>query len=436
MTSQEHEHIEARDGLFVDHTVRKTDKALHDTIVDSNNEYLNGSRKIEILGITREAMDTRIAELGGESLRDHLLQHGVGDGEEPDRNTFLTVEATRETDEKGKWYLTYNIAKETAVTTCIDQLIPNLRKNEPKLFPKLTLGGKRTASFVAYTNTLRNRTPPSSNPKSNGGPNRNSNKYNNSPSVVTIAYDDESFPEISTTATAPSSHPPRTPLTKLNGKNTPANASRKKDTYASRAAAASLTKNTSKTTNKTSDTARGKPRSDAATTPKQHSQEENGALLQRMAVFDTRMAAIESKMIHQGATTARMELSTSKDMKTLGELIASLTEQVAALVVQLAPTHSNKTIDNTARPLLHNKRGLESSPSPNGATKHPNKRKTRLAPVQLDGDFADDGDSQSMDDAEDQSYGQSRSNSPDLGAEISEGSEDGGMHTQPGSQES
>ena len=454
MTAQDHERPEARAGLFVAHSVRKAEKELHDNSIDSQNTFLNGLRKIEIIGITIDAMDTRTEALGGKCLRDYLLQHGVEDGEKVDRTTFLTIERTKETDVKGKWYLTYNESKETEVTSCVGELISNLRQNDPALFPTLSLGGKRNAGFETYRTNLWNLTPASSSPRNNGGSNRtngNRNKNNNK-TTVTIAYDDESFPEISTKTTAPMIHTPRTPLTKMHGKNTLATAASKKDTYASRVVATSVTKSTIKTTNKINDIASGKPRSDEATNLKQHSRDEDDTLLQRMAASDaniakieseyaTRLAAIESKLIHQSAITTRMELSTSKDIQALGAMITALTAQVAALIVCVQPA---------PKPSTHSKRGLESSPSPNGATKHSSKRKSRVGPdpVQLDADFAhnevheaisedDDGDSASMEGVEDQAYTQSRSNSPGFDTAISmEGSEAGELNTQPGSQES
>jgi hypothetical protein len=106
-----------------------------------------------------------------------------------------------------------------------------------------------------------------------------------------------------------------------------------------------------------------------------------------------------------------MELSISKEIKALGALIATLTAEVTALVALVRPEPTP----------LNSKRGPESSPSPNGATKHPTKRKARPDPIQLDGDTAkndvyeaiteDDGDSQSMEGME-PVYPQSRSNSP------------------------
>jgi hypothetical protein len=157
-----------------------------------------------------------------------------------------------------------------------------------------------------------------------------------------------------------------------------------------------------------------------------------------MAEHDTRMAKIESELIHQRATTKRIEESTSNKFMTLSSMIENLTEQVATLVAfaQPAPTHS--------------KRRPESSPSPNGAMKHPTKRISRIQPLQLDEDFADSNEfsdaivedfeeSTSVEDMEDVEPGttQSRSSSPNLVNSISmEGSEAGEMNTQPGSQES
>jgi hypothetical protein len=414
MDSQSDDDQEAREGLFIAHGLRKAAKELHDANINSHNTYLDGLKKIEIFGIPREAMDTTTETLQGKSLRQHLMHHGTEDTNGP---TFLTIEPTKETDDKGKWYLLYNDTKATEATTCVGQLIPYLRKQDPLLFPNPSIGGKRNAGFETYMTNLQKLTPDSSSSKSNGRLNRNNgnrNRNHNHRPSLTISYDEEDFPELSTTTTAPSSRPPSTPLTKLNSKTTPVNASGKKDTYASRTAATSSTKSNIKTNNKTSNAVSDKHRSDEAT--------RIDALIERMAAQDTRMAkiecehetrlaAIESKLIQQSATIARMELSTSKEIKALGALIETLTAEVIARGALVRP-----------EPIpLNSKRGPESSPSPNGATKHPTKRKTCPDPIQLDGDFAkndvyeaiteDDGDTQSMEDME-PVYSQSRSNSP------------------------
>jgi hypothetical protein len=288
------------------------------------------------------------------------------------------------------------------------------------LFPNPSIGGKRNAGFETYMTNLQKLTPESSSSKSNGRLNSNNgngnrNRNHNHRPSLTITFDEEDIPELSTTTTAPSSRPPSTPLTKLNSKTTPVNASSgKKDTYASHTAATSSTKSNIKTTDKTSNAVSDKHGSDEAT--------RSDALLDPMAAHatrmtkieseqETRLAAIESKLIHQSATSiTRMELSTSKEIKALGALIATLTAEVIGALgalVRPEPTH------------LNSKRGPESSPSPNGATKHPTKRKTRPDPIQLD-NFAkndvyeaiteDDGDNQSMEGME-PAYYQNRSNS-------------------------
>jgi hypothetical protein len=202
----------------------------------------------------------------------------------------------------------------------------------------------------------------------------------------------------------------------------------------------STSKSTSKTTNTTSNIVSEQHRSDDAPNAKQPARDENDALHRRIAAIESeneaRFAAIESKINHQSATT-------STEMRLLFELIANLTVQVTALVAQGRPalTTLNETTDDTVRP-PPSKRGPESSPSPNGATKHPPKRKSRPAPIQLDGDFAnnevateEDGESQSMDGME-LAHTQSRSSSPILEAEVVWKDLRPGNVPQPGSQES
>jgi hypothetical protein len=399
-------------------------------------------------------MDSPTDALDGLSLRDHLLYHG---SEDTNGFTFLRLEPTNDTDKNGKWILGYKTAKETAVTTCISQLIPDLRKKAPELFSNASIGGQRNDGFEAYATFLRNLTPESTTSNSNGGNNRtqtngNRNRNNNYRSSVTIAYDEESFPELTTPKIVPPNQPPSTSLTKAKRMIKPVDASRKKDTYASRTVATSSAKSTSKATNKTS--VADSDKSGSAEDTKQRSQDANDALIQRMtAIMDTRMAMneskneirlakMESKLIHHDAANKRIEASTSKEIKELGKLIAILTEQVVTLLNRSQP--QNETTDNTER-IFASKRRPESTPSPSGATKHVVKRKPRLEPIQLDEDFAnnevhktiteDDEDSQ-MDDTE-PTYTDSRSSSPSFSiANNTEGSEAGGMNTQPGSQES
>jgi hypothetical protein len=129
MDSQSDEHFEAREGLFIVHGLMKSERTLHDANIDSQNEYLNGLKKIEISGITREAMDIPFDSLGGLSVRDYLLYDG---SEDPNGSTFLTIEPTRETDENGKWFLLHKATKGTEATTCVDKLISILRAHHSR----------------------------------------------------------------------------------------------------------------------------------------------------------------------------------------------------------------------------------------------------------------------------------------------------------------
>jgi hypothetical protein len=148
-----------------------------------------------------------------------------------------------------------------------------------------------------------------------------------------------------------------------------------------------------------------------------------------------------------------MELSSSAEIKALGVLIADLNVQMTSQIVALTasvrpnPTHSYETTVNTVRD-FPGKRRPESSPTSNGAAKPQTKRATRPEPKRLYGEglaldevngetweFEDEGSL--LSDAMDPAYNQSRCNSPSIETEISmEGSEVGGMTTQPGSYES
>jgi hypothetical protein len=93
MDLQSDDDQEAREGLFIAHGLRKAAKELHDANTNSHSTYLDGLKKIEMFGITREAMDTTTETLQGKSLRQHLMYHGTEDTNGP---TFLTIEPTRE----------------------------------------------------------------------------------------------------------------------------------------------------------------------------------------------------------------------------------------------------------------------------------------------------------------------------------------------------
>jgi hypothetical protein len=144
MDSQNDDDQEAREGLFIAHDLRKAATELHDANINSHNAYLDGLKKIQIFGIIDKAINTATETLQGESLRQHLL---YPDTEATNGPTFLTTEPNRETDDKGKWFLTYNDAKETEATTRVIQLVPYLHKQDPMLFPTPSIGGKRNAGF-------------------------------------------------------------------------------------------------------------------------------------------------------------------------------------------------------------------------------------------------------------------------------------------------
>jgi hypothetical protein len=458
---------EARHGIFIQHSVRVTEKKLHDAIINSHNHYLDNLRKIEILGISREGMDSvnaNTGDSGKSSLRDLLMRLHDEDSNEP---SLQSIEPTKDTDETGKWYLTCKADKEKLNLECIQGLFSDLREQDPVLFPNPSIGGQQKYEYEAYKTALRNLVPESPASNNNGGRNRrsrnNGNRNRNHRSSVTIAYDEETFPELSTPKQAPLSQPSRTTPIRASQTSTPVDVPRKKDTYAARTAAPRSSKSTTKAANKTRSTVSdkdrstvsNKDRSDETTVPKQYSRDED-ALLKRMAECDARMAtmmseqdarfaAIESRFIEQKGITTRMESTSKEEYQRLNGLI-----QLLISIVQPESTASTDVIDvaNDTAQVVHSKRGLESSPSPNnGATKHLNKRISRPEPKQLDGDFEDDEihaaiteddeDSQGMEGME-QTYTQSRSNSPSFETANSsmEGSEAGEMNTQPGSQES
>jgi hypothetical protein len=139
----------------------------------------------------------------------------------------------------------------------------------------------QTIICIAYTTGLRNATlditKSNGNGDSNrtrtrasGNRNRNRNRnrnYNKRPSV-TITYDEEDFPKLTTPVTPTLSPPTRTPLNKLNRKSVSAAGPSKKDTYASHTAATSSIKGSNTTNNKTHSNTSSEHRSDETTTPR------------------------------------------------------------------------------------------------------------------------------------------------------------------------
>jgi hypothetical protein len=447
---------DAREGLFIEHSLRQTDKKLHDALIDSHNVFLDNLRKIEILGITRDGMDNANAATEV-SLRQHLMKLGEKDKE---GFSILSIEPTRATEEKGKWIIVCMKSSEDRVIKSVKETFSHIRETDPVTFPNPCLGGKLNDTYEAYTTALRNATLGTSTSTENGGLNRsrsngNRNRTPNKRQSVTITYDEEEFPAIIAPVTPPLIPTTRTPLSTVQRRNAPAVTLSKKDTYASRAAATSSSKRSTTTTNKTNNNASDEPRSDENSTPKQHSREVSEDVSTRMAALDDRMAKlenandtllkrIESQLIAQQGVNNRIETNTAKEIKTLRVKIETLSEQLAEFM-SFVRQESNVVVDNTAK-TLHSKRGPESSPSPNGPTKHPPKRISRPAPIQLETEFGSDeeddaineeeGDSSNMEDME-QSYTQSRSSSPSYeNAKSREGSEAGEMNTQPGSQES
>jgi hypothetical protein len=97
-----------------------------------------------------------LTALDGFSSRDHLLYHG---SEDTNGFTFLRLEPTNDTDKTANGSLD-KTAKETAVTTCICQLIPGSSQAAPELFSNASIGGQRNDGFEAYA-TFRNLTPES-----------------------------------------------------------------------------------------------------------------------------------------------------------------------------------------------------------------------------------------------------------------------------------
>jgi hypothetical protein len=458
MDSQAFDNHDPREGVYIDHGLRTSslpeDTGLYDDNIHSQNEYLDKVKKIEIFGVDRKAMNTKIDELQNVSLLDHLLNHGTHcEADATSTPTISSIEPTKETDTAGKWWILYRSDKETAVKTALGKVIPLLHNEEPELFPDISIGGNRKAGAEAYANTLRDLTKVSPNSKNidqpkrthaNGNRNRNRNHQR---SLVTIAYDEKQYPELSTPTIEPSSHSPSTPLTKPNNTNATAVDSHRKDTYASRTTANSSTKSNGKTNNKATKNVTGKHRRDEAATLEHHSSDGDDVLQQRIAAQEARMAKIESELLQQGATVKRMELSSSAEIKALGVLIADLTSQIAALTtfVRPNPKLSNETTVNTVRDFPSKRRPV-SSPSPNGAAKPQTKRASRPEPRQLydeEGDdlaldawaFEDEGDM--LTDAMDATFNQSRCNSPSLETEITmEGSKTGAITTQSGSYES
>jgi hypothetical protein len=167
------------------------------------------------------------------------------------------------------------------VIKLVKGILSHIRENAPGTFPNPCLGGKLNDTYEAYTTGLRNATMDILNSNDNGDSNRtraNGNRdrnYNKRPSV-TITYDEEDFPKLTTPVTPTLSPPTRTPLNKPNRKSVSAVDPSKKDTYASRTAATNSIRASTTTHNEThnnNNNNSSEHRSDETTTPKQHSRE-------------------------------------------------------------------------------------------------------------------------------------------------------------------
>jgi hypothetical protein len=269
------------------------------------------------------------------------------------------------------------------------------------IYSDFSIGGKQKAETEAYMNILQKLIPESPDSQSNVEQKRtrsngNRNRHHNRRSTVTIAYDvPNQFPELSKATTATPSHSISTSLTEA-----PADASRGKDTYASRTTASTSTTkgNNSKTNNTTTKTVTGKHHREHATL-EHHSSEGNGESPQRIASNDARMTAIESRLERVENQMNQQSASTDRSIQELSVLIATLTTNMATqrttdmnelrALVRLNPTPSSETTVTTVAE-IPNKRRPESSPSPNGVTTHQTKRISRPEPTQLDEAFAID----------------------------------------------
>jgi hypothetical protein len=141
---------EAREGLFIEHSLRQTDAKLHDAIINSHNVFSDNLKNIEILGITREGMDSATVAVEV-SLRHHLMKLGENDAK---GFLILSVEPTRATDDKGKWLLAYMVANVEKVIKSIKGILYHIRENDPATFPNPCFGGKLNDTYEAYTTGL------------------------------------------------------------------------------------------------------------------------------------------------------------------------------------------------------------------------------------------------------------------------------------------
>jgi hypothetical protein len=126
MDSQAFDNHDSREGVYIDHGLRTSsipkDAELNDNNIHSQNEYLDKVKKIEIFGVDRKAMNTKIDELQNVSLLDHLLNHGTQcEAEATSTPTISSIEPTKETDTAGKWWILYRSDKETAVKTALEK---------------------------------------------------------------------------------------------------------------------------------------------------------------------------------------------------------------------------------------------------------------------------------------------------------------------------
>jgi hypothetical protein len=109
---------------------------LYDKSIHSQND-LEQVKRVEVFRVSRTTMDTHAqCNLHGTSLHDH--DESRFKIKERDNNTTITsVESTKETDRRTKWWIVFKVDKETKATTCVEKSHFHSSRGEPMIYSRL-----------------------------------------------------------------------------------------------------------------------------------------------------------------------------------------------------------------------------------------------------------------------------------------------------------